>query len=115
MGGGFLWWAVLAPRHIGWMNPLAEIGYLFVSTIFPTVPAAFLTFADYPVYRLFELAPRVYDIPASSDQQFAGLTMKLVADPFVWLAMGIIFFRWFKEENRPDEVVTISTQAMHTT
>lgn len=101
-GGGFLWWAVLAPAHISWMNPIAEIGYLFVSTIFPTVPAAFLTFADYPVYRVFEMAPRVHGFPAAQDQQLAGLTMKLVADPFVWVAMGIIFFRWSREEGRPD-------------
>ncbi len=108
-GGWFLWWPVLAPAGIRRMNPLGQIGYLFVQTIAPTVPAAFLTFADYPAYRLYELAPRVHPyMTAAQDQQLAGLTMKLVADPFIWLAMGIIFFRWYKEESKPDEVPAVS-------
>lgn len=104
-GGGFLWWPVLAPEGIQRMNPLGQIGYLFVQTIAPTVPAAFLTFADFPQYRLYELAPRVHPyFTAAQDQQLAGLTMKLIADPFLWLAMGIIFFRWYREESKADEV-----------
>ena len=102
-GGWALWWPVLAPKGINCMSPLGQIGYLFVQTIAPTVPAAFLTFADYPAYRLYELAPRVHGFSAAADQQLAGLTMKLIADPFIWLAMGIIFFRWYREESQPDQ------------
>jgi cytochrome c oxidase assembly factor CtaG len=75
-----------------------RILYLFASTLFPTAPAAFLTFADYPFYSLYELAPRVSGISARSDQVVAGLLMKLAADPPVWVAMAVIFFRWQKED-----------------
>ena len=73
------------------------------STIWaPTAPAAFLTFAEYPAYRLYELAPRVGEIAARSDQQLAGLLMKAIADPIMWLGMGILFFRWSARERAED-------------
>jgi putative membrane protein len=72
--------------------------YLFGSTVLPTIPAAFITFANYPLYRLYELAPPVAQISAHTDQQTAGIIMKLGADPMIWLAMGIIFFRWSSAE-----------------
>lgn len=101
-GGWALWWPVLAPEGIGRMSPLGQIGYLFVQTIIPTVPSAILTFADYPKYKLYELAPRIGHFSAAQDQQLAGLSMKLVADPFIWVAMAIIFVRWYRAESKPD-------------
>ena len=99
LAGLGLWWPVLAPTGISRLAPPVKLGYLFASTILPTAPAAFLTFADYPIYSLYELAPRVSGIAALADQQVAGLAMKLAADPIIWLAMGIIFFRWSAEES----------------
>ncbi len=97
-----LWWPVLAPPGVQRLSEPAKIGYIFAATIVPTVPAAFLTFADHPAYRLYELAPRVNGITAASDQQTAGLIMKGVADPVMWLAMAIVFFRWSAMERRAD-------------
>jgi cytochrome c oxidase assembly factor CtaG len=101
-GGLALWWPVLAPAGISRVSPPAKLGYLFASTLLPTVPAAFLTFADYPIYSLYELAPRLGGIEAHDDQQLAGILMKLAADPVIWLAMGIIFFRWSSEQAAAD-------------
>jgi len=98
-GAGALWWPVLAPEGLRRMSPPLRIGYLFGATIPPTVPAAFLVFADFPLYALFELAPRVHGIPAAADQQVAGLIMKAGMDPLIWLGMAIIFFRWRIEED----------------
>jgi putative membrane protein len=97
-----LWWPVLAPPSLARMSEPAKLAYLFGATILPTVPAAFLTFADHPAYRLYELAPRVHGITAASDQQTAGLIMKGVADPVMWLAMALVFFRWSALERRAD-------------
>ncbi len=102
-GGLVMWWPILAPNPaISRVSPPWQIGYLFLATVVPTVPAAFLTFADFPVYALYELAPRVHGIPAGADQQVAGLLMKAVADPILWLAMGILFFRWSRREAATD-------------
>ena len=97
-----LWWPVLAPPSLARMSEPAKVAYLFGATIIPTVPAAFLTFADHPAYRLYELAPRVHGITAGSDQQTAGLIMKGLADPVMWLAMALVFFRWSALERRTD-------------
>lgn len=98
-GAFFLWWPVLAPAPFPRMSPPLRIGYLFAATIPPIVPAAFMVFADYPLYGLFELAPRVHGITAAADQQAAGLIMKVGADPLLWIAMAVVFFRWQREED----------------
>jgi putative membrane protein len=102
VGGLALWWPILAPAGVGRLTPPLKMGYLFACTIIPTAPAAFLTFADYPLYSVYELAPRVSGIAALSDQQTAGIIMKLAADPFVWLAMAVIFFRWSAEAEQEE-------------
>ena len=98
VAGLALWLPVLHPDPRRRLTLPLRILYLFASTLFPTAPAAFLTFADYPFYSLYELAPRVSGISARSDQVVAGLLMKLAADPPVWVAMAVIFFRWQKED-----------------
>lgn len=103
VGGLVMWWPVLAPNPaISRVSYPWKIGYLFLSTIVPIVPAAFLTYADYPLYSLYEMAPRVFGISAATDQQVAGLIMKAVADPIIWLAMAIVFFRWHHVEEAAD-------------
>lgn len=100
VGGLALWWPVIAPAGVARLSPPMQIGYLFVSTIPPTVPAAFLTFAKYPLYALYELAPRVpgMEIAAQADQQVSGLIMKVIGDPILWFGMAILFFRWARSE-----------------
>ncbi|HET7043171.1 MAG TPA: cytochrome c oxidase assembly protein [Gemmatimonadales bacterium] len=101
VGGLWFWWVVVAPEGINRVRPPLRMAYLFGSTVFPTVPAAFLTFATYPIYRLYELAPPVSGIAAHPDQQTAGIIMKLGADPVIWVAMAIVFFRWSSAEGDP--------------
>lgn len=98
LGAAALWWPVQAPPEYVRMSPPLRIGYLFAATIPPTIPAAFMVFADYPLYALYELAPRVGSISAGADQQAAGLIMKAGADPLLWLAMAVVFFRWQRAE-----------------
>ena len=98
LAGLWFWWVVVAPEGINRVRAPLRMVYLFGSTLLPTVPAAFLTFAHYPLYRLYELAPPVAGIAATTDQVTAGIIMKLGADPIIWLAMGIVFFRWSKAE-----------------
>jgi len=104
VGGFALWWPLLAPPALVRMSPPVRIGYLFAATIPPTVPAAFMVFADYPLYGLYELAPRVHDIPAAADQQTAGVLMKAAMDPILWIAMGVVFFRWSRVEEKAERL-----------
>ncbi len=102
VAGLALWWPIVAPEEVGRLAPPVKMGYLFACTIIPTAPAAFMTFADFPLFSVFELAPRVNGIEALKDQQTAGIIMKLAADPFVWAAMAVIFFRWSGAADREE-------------
>ena len=112
-GAFLLWWPVQAPAAYVRMSPPLRIGYLFLASIPQTIPAAFMVFADYPLYGLYELAPRA-GLSAGTDQQAAGLIMKAGADPLIWLAMAIVFFRWQRAETdreRRDQALSLEEQA----
>ncbi|MDX2059431.1 MAG: cytochrome c oxidase assembly protein [Gemmatimonadales bacterium] len=103
IGGLMLWWPVVAPPALQRLSPPLAMAYLFIQTIPAIFPAAFLVFADYPLYRLYELAPRVSDgYTPRYDHQVAGLLMKIVGDPVVWIGIGVVFFRWANAERRKD-------------
>lgn len=100
-GGLALWWPVMGPSpELARLSRPLKMAYLFASTVPAIVPSAFLTFADYPLYATYELAPRIFDaLPALQDQRVAGLLMKVVGDLPVWFAFGVIFFRWARESS----------------
>jgi putative membrane protein len=117
--GLLMWWVVLAPLpEFNRLHPFWAIGFLFLQSLVPTVPASFLTFADYPLYGLYELAPRIGDISATEDQQLAGLLMKIGGAIILWSAIAVIFFRWYVEDEeakrpaRVDEETTLEPRAL---
>lgn len=102
LGSGLVfWWPVLGrlsdppPMHYG-----GRIAYLILNVFIPTVPASFLTFSDYPLYALYELAPRVAGIAPLTDQQIAGLLMKIGGGLIIFGAGTVLFFRWWAAEAR---------------
>jgi cytochrome c oxidase assembly factor CtaG len=102
--GLILWWPVMAPNpEVSRLSKGAQMGYLFAASILPTVPAMFLVFASYPVYGLYELAPRVTPLlPAGTDQQLAGLIMKVIGDIPLWIGFAAVFFTWARRESREE-------------
>jgi len=96
-----MWMPVASPLpEIRRIRPPAQMLYLFLQTIVPTVPASFLTFNDHPLYKIYATFPRLWDVSALTDQQTAGLIMKIVGGLYLWLIIGIIFFRWYESEER---------------
>lgn len=99
LGGGLALYApVVLQRPYSRMGPLLSVGYLFAATIVSAIPAALLTFSRLPIYAIYELAPRVTRLSAREDQQVAGLVMKVIGDPLVWVVMAIQFVRWQRAE-----------------
>jgi putative membrane protein len=72
----------------------AQMIYLFIASIVPTVPGAWLTFAEGAVYSVYDIPDRLWGLTVTSDQQIAGLLMKLGAGSYLWLLITLIFFRW---------------------
>ena len=94
-----MWMPVASPlREIRRVKPPAQMLYLFLQTIVPTVPASFLTFNDKPLYGIYAEMPRLWGISALTDQQSAGLIMKIAGGLFLWGVIAVIFFRWYEAE-----------------
>ena len=96
-----VWWPIMSPLvELPALTPPAQMMYLFVQSLAPTIPASFLTFGHtllYPVYGTF---PRIWGISALDDQLIAGLLMKIVGGLILWGFIGTVFFRWHAREER---------------
>ena len=101
-----MWWPVIGPiSDFPKLSPPAAMGYLFLQSLVPLIPASFLTFASEPVYRVYEGTPRLWGLSVLDDQLIAGLIMKIGGGVILWTAITVIFFRWALAEeraNRPE-------------
>ena len=70
----------------------------FLQSILPTVPASFLTFGTTPLYHFYEHVPRLWGLSAITDQQIAGVIMKVIGGLYLWLVIVVVFFRWYSRE-----------------
>jgi putative membrane protein len=96
-----MWWPVITPLpEMGRISDVAKMFYLFLTSIVPTVPASFLTFANGVFYEHYETVPRLWGISAHTDQMVAGLIMKLVGGLLLWSVIAVIFFSWYAREER---------------
>ena len=91
-----MWFPVVntMPEMPGMGYPMKAL-YLFLQSIIPTIPASFLTFAESPLYAIYENVPRLWDMGVIEDQQLAGVIMKLAGTTILWGAIVGIFFRWY--------------------
>lgn len=97
--GLVLWWPVLSPLpDAPRLSPPAAIGYLFVQSIVPTIPASFLTLGDAPLFAAYSRLPKPPGLDPLVDQQIAGLLMKIGGGIILWIAIALVFFRWSHRE-----------------
>jgi putative membrane protein len=96
-----MWWPVMSPLpEMPALSAPAQMMYLFLMSLVPTIPASFLTFGRsllYPVYGTF---PRIWGIDALTDQLIAGLIMKIVGGFILWGVIATTFFQWYERERR---------------
>ena len=78
--------------------------YLFVTSLVPTVPGAWLVFADGAVYSRYDIPQRMFDISVTSDQQVAGGIMQLGAGSYLGAIITMLFFRWSAQSEREAKV-----------
>jgi len=89
-----MWMPVCGPIPEFHIGTGATMIYLFLQSVVPTVPAAWLTFAEGTVYRPYGEQPmRVWGLTVTDDQQLAGAIMKTGGSLFLW---SIIVWMWFK-------------------
>lgn len=101
--GLLFWWPVCAPAPSRpWLQAPVRVGYLALQAILGTPVFAYLAFAEFPLYAVYELAPRVHGISARADQQAAGMIMKVIGMPILMIATAILFLRWASGEERAE-------------
>jgi putative membrane protein len=89
-----MWMPVVGPLPELQMSYGGKMIYLFLLSVVPTVPAAWLTFAEGPVYRHYGEQPvRVWGMSVIEDQQLAAVFMKIVVGFYLW---GIVIFMFFR-------------------
>ena len=88
------------------MGPGAKILYLFAQSFVPTVPAAWLTFADGAVYKSYDHLPRVFGLSVTDDQQIAGVLMKIGGSIYLWTLVHGPVLQPVHEELGPGERLT---------
>lgn len=89
-----MWTPICGPIEEWRISLPAQMVYLFMMSVIPTVPGAWLTFASKPVYTVYDTPFRAYGISALSDQQMAGLIMKLGGGIYLWTIITGLFFVW---------------------
>lgn len=103
VGGVVLWLPVCGPVTRALPSYPIRSVYLFLAAgLVPMLPGGFLTFADFPLYEIYELAPRVNGIDPVDDQQLAGALMKIGNLPLIWPIIGTMFWRWAQREHHGD-------------
>jgi putative membrane protein len=99
LAGFVFWMPIIGPLQE--LEPLSYPGrlvFLVANVFIPTVPAAFLTYARYPIYALYELAPPVGGLTVVQDQQLAGMIMKILGGFIILGTASVLFFKWAKAE-----------------
>ena len=97
-----MWFPVVntMPEYPRMSHPVKMV-YLFLQSVIPNVPVAFLAFANGVVYKYYATVPRPFSLSAVEDQQLAGAIMKLSGTLILWAVIVGVFFTWFREEHGP--------------
>lgn len=103
-----LWIPVCGPLPELRISPMSQMLYLFITSIVPTVPGAWLVFAEGAVYSAYDIPQRMFDISVTTDQQVAGAIMKLGAGTYLWVIITGIFFRWSMQNQEADRQAALA-------
>jgi putative membrane protein len=94
-----LWWPVMSPVP----DILPRLGYglgmlyLFLVGIPMQIVAALITLSGTVLYPWYSAAPRTWGLSPLDDQQLGGLLMWVPANLYLFLAIGVLFLVWARE------------------
>ncbi|MFN8051993.1 MAG: cytochrome c oxidase assembly protein [Acidimicrobiales bacterium] len=96
ISAGFLIWmpvqppTPMTPRLTG---PVAIV-YLIGVSVAPLPVAFFMTWSEFPIYRVYDLAPRVWlSFDAKADQELAAAIFQVAGGIVIWIQIAVRFVR----------------------
>jgi len=113
--GLFMWMNVyspvpeVAPR----LKPLPQMFYLFLMTLLPTIPTAFLVFGQTPLYPAYTTVEMPWNVSVLDDMQVGGLLMKLGGGFYLWTIIAVKYFRWAGDQERADRERRLAKAGHH--
>lgn len=104
VAGFVLWMPVQCPHPaVRRLTGAGALTYLIAQSIVPVVPGFFMTWADFPIYRTYELAPRVFPgFDAVVDQQSAAAVLQVGGTVLLWVQISYRFLKWGYEQMESD-------------
>ncbi len=101
VAGIITWMPVLSPLpELPRLSRPTQLMYLFLQSVLPTVPGAFITFAEIPLFDHYKTTPSLWGWSALDDQQIAGLLMKVGLGLSLWVIITALFCAWQGDEER---------------
>lgn len=98
-----MWIPICGPARELHMGHAGKMIYMFLMSVVPTVPAAWLTFAEGTVYKHYNIPIRVWGLSVETDQQLAGAIMKTGGAIYLWTIVIYMFFRRFARSFNDDQ------------
>jgi putative membrane protein len=94
---GFMLWMPVQCPHPGVrrLTGATALTYLIGQSVVPVLPGFFMTWADFPIYSTYELAPRVFEgFDAVVDQQTAAAVLQVGGMLLLWIQIAFRFISW---------------------
>ncbi|MEO7987553.1 MAG: cytochrome c oxidase assembly protein [Gemmatimonadales bacterium] len=93
-----MWWPVMSPSpELPALSRGTAMLYLFLVGIPMQLVAALITLSGDVLYPWYAAAPRTWGLTPLADQQFGGLLMWIPGNLWMFLAIGVLFFKWSRE------------------
>jgi putative membrane protein len=104
IAGFTLWMPVQCPHPgVKRLEGPNALTYLILQSIIPLFPGFFMTWADFPLFRTYELAPRVFeDFDAVVDQQTAAAVLQVGGMLLLWFQISFRFLNWAYQQMDKD-------------
>ena len=111
LAGFVLWMPVQCPHPaVHRLTGVTAIAYLIIQSIVPILPGFWMTWADEPIFRTYELAPRAFPgFDAVTDQQAAAAILQVGGMVVLWIQIAYRFLHWGyqqMEQDRSDKPIT---------
>ena len=89
-----VWMCVCGPIPELQVGPPMKMLVVFLLSVIPAFPAAFLTTAEEVLYQGYNTPIRLWGVSVQNDQQLAGIVMKVISGFYLWSIIAGIFFKW---------------------
>jgi putative membrane protein len=89
-----VWMCICGPIPELQVGPPMKMLVVFLISVIPAFPAAFLTTAEEVLYQGYNTPIRLWGVTVQNDQQLAGIIMKVISGFYLWSIIAGIFFKW---------------------